>query len=239
MALLFDYHGPLTLASLEAAGVSPGWRCLEVGPGGGDITRWLVERVAPDGRVVAVDLETRWIEPLAGGRIDVRRGDFAQMDLGYGAFDLVVAQMLLLHLPDPAHACRRFVDLAAPGGQIVLHDADFRSVGLTGASVLEAQGLAAMTDVMQAAGVDTDLGPRLATLVTAAGATVEHIESQPCVSEEDGRLAAEVTAITLDRFRARSQVATDALDAAISALRDPTRPFTGPTRWLVRAHAPR
>ena len=107
MALLFAYHGPLTLTGLEAAGVTSGWRCLEVGAGGGDITRWLANRVAPRGSVVAVDLETRWLEPLTGSSVDIRRGDFTTPELDRHRFDVVVAQMLLLHLPDPAAACRR------------------------------------------------------------------------------------------------------------------------------------
>jgi hypothetical protein len=29
MALLHEFHGPLTVAQLEAAAVKPGWRCLD------------------------------------------------------------------------------------------------------------------------------------------------------------------------------------------------------------------
>ena len=235
MALLFAYHGPLTLTGLQSAGVESGWRCLEIGAGGGDITRWLADRVTPNGSVVAVDLETRWLEPLAGGLVDVRRGDFNELDMGTSAFDVVVAQMLLLHLPDAAQACRRFVQLAAAGSQLVIQDADFRQVALPDASPLEAQGLAVMADVMRNAGVDIALGPKLADLLNAAGATVEQLESRPCVTPSDERLAAEITAITLDRFRPRADAPAKAIDAAVSALNDTSRRFTGPTRWLVRA----
>jgi SAM-dependent methyltransferase len=82
MALLFAYHGWLTIEVLEAAGVSRGWRCLEVGAGGGDITRWLAKMVTPGGSVVAVDLETRWIESLTSDVVEVRRGDFGKLDFG-------------------------------------------------------------------------------------------------------------------------------------------------------------
>jgi SAM-dependent methyltransferase len=47
-----------TIAELEARGVGPGWRCLEVGAGGGSIALWLADRVAPGGAVVATDLDT-------------------------------------------------------------------------------------------------------------------------------------------------------------------------------------
>lgn len=38
---------------LDAIGVDTGWRCLEVGAGGGSVVRWLSERVGAKGHVVA------------------------------------------------------------------------------------------------------------------------------------------------------------------------------------------
>ncbi len=235
MALLFAYHGASTIEVLEAAGVSSGWRCLEIGAGGGDITRWLANRVAPGGSVVAVDLETHWLEPIADEVVEVRRGDFGQLNFGRAGFDLVVAQMLLLHLPDPAAACRRFVELTAPAGQIVIHDADFTPVALGNATASEAAGLAVMPEVMRSAGIDLALGPKVAGLLEAAGATVEQVDTRPGDTVEDGRLAGEVSAITIERFRDRTHVPDAAIEAAAAALRDPDRQVTGPTRWVVRA----
>ncbi len=234
MTLLFAYHGGVTIEVLEAAGVSRGWRCLEIGAGGGDITRWLSKRVAPGGSVVAVDLETYWLEPLASELVEIRRGDFGQLEFGRARFNLVVAQMLLLHLPNPAEACRRFVELTAPAGQIVIHDTDFTALALAGATASEAAGLAVMPDVMSAAGVDLALGPRLADLLEAAGAKIEQVETRPCTAE-DGPITKEISAITIERFRVRTEVTDRAIDAALAALRDPERQLTGPTRWVVRA----
>ncbi|MFN2465521.1 MAG: class I SAM-dependent methyltransferase [Candidatus Dormibacteria bacterium] len=235
MELLFAYHGALTIQALEAAGVSDGWRCFEIGAGGGDITRWLANRVVPGGTVVAVDLETHWLEPLNGDVIDVRRGDFCRLDFGPRSFDLVVAQMLLLHLPDPAEACRRCVQLTAPAGQIVIHDADFTALTLPDATTDEADGLAVMVDVMRAAGIDVALGPKVPDLLQASGASIEQVERRPADSGGDARIAAEISAITIDRFRDRTKVPGASIDAAISALRDPNRRIIGPTRWVVRA----
>jgi len=44
--------------------VGDGWRCLEVGGGGGSITEWLCRRVGPTGRVVATDINTRFLDAL-------------------------------------------------------------------------------------------------------------------------------------------------------------------------------
>ena len=53
---------PVTHERLAGLGVGPGWRCLEVGAGGGAVAFWLAKRVAPDGLVVATDLETDFLE---------------------------------------------------------------------------------------------------------------------------------------------------------------------------------
>jgi SAM-dependent methyltransferase len=235
MALLYAYHGQLTIEVLQSAGVSRGWRCLEVGAGGGDITRWLAKTVTPGGAVVAIDLETRWIEALASDVVDVRRGDFGTLDLAPASFDLIVAQMLLLHLPNPADASRRFIELCGPAGQIVIQDTDFTTLALNNASASEAAGLSVMPDVMRAAGVDLSLGPKLADLLAAAGATIEQMETRPTSGHDETRIAAE---ITIERFRDRTDVPAEAIDAVLAALRDPQRKLTGPTRWVVRARVP-
>lgn len=165
MALLFAYHGGVTTQLRRASGVSSGWRCLEVGAGGGEITRWLADQVGPDGGMVAVHLETRWVESLADDVVTVCRGDFTQLELSHGSFDLVVAQMLLLHLPNPERACQRSVELAAPNGQVVIHDADFTPLALADATETEAAGLAVMSAVMLTAGVDIALEPKVAGLL--------------------------------------------------------------------------
>lgn len=100
---------------------------------------------------------------------------------------------------------------------------------------LEAAGLAVRPDVMKAAGVDVVLGPKVAGLLEDAGAVVEQVRSRPARTREDDRVAAEISAITIERFRGRTGLPDEAIDAALAALRDPGRRFTGPTRWVIRA----
>ncbi len=54
LACLEQAVDPRSIRQLAALGVTRGWTCLDVGAGGGSITRWLARRVAPDGRVVAM-----------------------------------------------------------------------------------------------------------------------------------------------------------------------------------------
>lgn len=238
MALLERFHGPLTVEHLEGL-VQPGWRCLEAGAGGGEMTTWLAERVGPGGSVLAVDLETHWLDALRSDVIDVRALDVTTETIEGGPFDLVLARMLLLHLPDPLAACCRLLATARDGATVVIQDADFSPLALEGASAVEQEGLRTMTDVMAAAGVDLAFGPRLPGVLEAAGAEIVNIESSESPGRSDG-LAARICVLTIERFRERSLsmgASPDAIDAAIAGLQDPGRAFTGPTQWIVHAHA--
>jgi hypothetical protein len=57
---LFD---PVTIGNPSATGVRAGWRCLEVGAGGGSVAGWLAARAGPEGHVLATDVNPRWLAP--------------------------------------------------------------------------------------------------------------------------------------------------------------------------------
>lgn len=117
-------NDPATIAHFEHAGVGPGWRCLEVGGGAGSITRWLCARVGPEGRVVATDLDVRFLEEIDEPNLEVRRHDVLEDELEREAFDLVHARFLLEHLPRYREALTRMVDALDAGGWIVVEDVD-------------------------------------------------------------------------------------------------------------------
>jgi len=120
---------PGTIRHLADRGVGAGWRCLEIGGGGGSIAAWLSERVGPTGRVLATDIDTRFLEPLVADHpnLEVRRHDIAVEDLPEGAFDLVHARMVLEHLPGRDAALGRMAGALAAGGWLVVESIDFRT----------------------------------------------------------------------------------------------------------------
>ena len=59
LRLIEQASDPTTFAHLDRIGVGAGWRCLEVGAGGGSVAAWLGERVGPTGHVLALDLDLR------------------------------------------------------------------------------------------------------------------------------------------------------------------------------------
>jgi SAM-dependent methyltransferase len=121
---LFD---PGTIRQLDARGVAPGWRCLEVGAGGGSIAEWMCDRVGPDGSVVATDLDTRWVAKLSQSNLEVRVHDLLEDDLPDGEFDLVHTRLLLAWLPDPRVGIERLIAALKPGGLLLAEEIDFAS----------------------------------------------------------------------------------------------------------------
>ena len=75
LSLLESVWDPGTTARLTALGVAAGWRCLELGAGGGSITRWLCDRVGPTGVVTAVDLEPHFLEVDPRPNLEIHRHD--------------------------------------------------------------------------------------------------------------------------------------------------------------------
>lgn len=122
LELLEQCLDPITTRSLDAIGVEPGWRCLEVGGGGGSVTRMLCERVGPAGRVAAVDLDTRFLEEIRHENLDVFRQDVVAEGLPGTGFDLIHTRMLLVHLPTREKFLEELVAALRPGGWLLVEE---------------------------------------------------------------------------------------------------------------------
>jgi ubiquinone/menaquinone biosynthesis C-methylase UbiE len=117
-----------TIRHLEDRGISEGWRCWEVGGGGGSITSWLANRVGPTGHVVVTDIDPRFLEPLAAQNVEVRTHNIVTDTLPDSIFDLIHARLVLVHLPEREKVLTRLVSALKPGGWLV--DEEFDSVSL-------------------------------------------------------------------------------------------------------------
>ncbi|PNG21375.1 class I SAM-dependent methyltransferase [Streptomyces cahuitamycinicus] len=167
-------YDPVTLPRLAAAGVGPGWHCLEVGAGGGSIARWLAGRVAPGGSVLATDLDPRDLAP--GPRLEVAALDVARDPLPEAAYDLVMARLVLQHLPTRDAVLHKLVRALKPGGllQIDELDASYEPPLLTPdaqAEALYVRFLRAKTAALRAAGGDPQWGRKVPAALRAAGLT--------------------------------------------------------------------
>jgi SAM-dependent methyltransferase len=158
-----------TIKHLEATGIGQGWRCLEIGAGGGSIAGWLGDRVGATGSVVATDVDLQRLGDL-GAPVEVRRHNIAREGLESAAYDLVHCRLVLQHLTEPVVALHKMATAVAPGGWLVVEEGDFGLLELAGAAESPRASIV-LRDVFTrwaAAGViDSYLGRRLPGLVGA------------------------------------------------------------------------
>ena len=165
-------HDPTTFRHLEARGVKDGWRCLEVGGGGGSVVTWLSQRVGRTGRVVVTDIDIHHLTHLNQANVEFRQHDIVRDALEEGAFDLVYTRLVLQHIPERAQALQRMLAALKPGGWVVIEDYDAETdlsdpARYPGEQRIDAWIVAAR--LMTARGVDLRFGRRVVGLLKATG----------------------------------------------------------------------
>ncbi|HMG41295.1 MAG TPA: methyltransferase domain-containing protein [Acidimicrobiales bacterium] len=110
--------------------LAPGRRLLDVGCGPGTLTVDLASRVAP-GAVVAVDIADdvlpearRHAAEQGADNVELVAGDFRELGLAEGSFDVAHAHQVLQHLVDPVGALAAMARLVRPGGVVAARDGD-------------------------------------------------------------------------------------------------------------------
>ena len=227
---------PATADFLTRVGVAPGWRCLDVGCGGGQVTIALARAVGPSGRVVGIDTDedvlqiARRTAQRAGVRAEFISAD-ASEPLERDAFDLVYARLVLSHLADPVGALSAMRAAVRVDGRVAVEDL------FTGTlrSDPPSRALDRLQDVysatVRAHGGDPTIGPRLWALLTVAGledvseVTVEN----PMERVEDKLFLAELVDTMREGMLASGAATPSELDeiraGVESAARDPLRVF--------------
>jgi SAM-dependent methyltransferase len=231
---------PGTRRHLDAVGVSAGWRCLEVGGGGGAIAQWLCRRVGESGSIVATDLDTRFLDALEEPNLRSLRHDVRTDALPEAYFDLIHSRLVLEHLPERGDVLRRLVAALRPGGWIVIEDLDchalfadpprlFRYAGDgTTPAVRVWQGI---VRVMQHAGFDGEFGYRLPGELLSLGLDDVGGELRAPVFR-GGSPSVAAHRFTLEHMRASLLdlgLTEDELDREIAALDDPRALFSLPS----------
>src|SRR5438876_6424728 len=154
------YRRPLATA-LDRLGLREGWRCVDVGAGGGDVSVALAEVVGRDGRVYAVDSD-----PTARDEVARAAAAHAQVIAITQAgedlllpepVDLAFCRFLLMYVDDPVLVLRRMGAATRAGGWVVAQE-PITSAGRVGGTAL------AMPDVPR-----PDVGADLPALVRDAG----------------------------------------------------------------------
>jgi SAM-dependent methyltransferase len=223
LALMSQLLDPMHRRHIDEVGVGPGTQALEVGCGNGSISAWLGQRTAPDGRVVALDLDLSLIDTDAT-TVEFRQGDILAGPVEREGFDLVTARAVLHHLPDAQAAIANLVASVRGGGAILLIEPDFLPVSI--AEPFEIRrfwtGWLAWS---RKQGIDYMIGRRLPRLLTALGLEQIAATAETALYNGGSPWAQywQQTVIELrDRMAAHGDVDQRSIDAFLAHCADPS-----------------
>ena len=130
---------------LDGAAVSPGDRLADVGAGTGLLTLAAVERVGPDGDVLAFDISVDALEELrahaTAPNISYFVGSADVLPLPDASVDVIVTRSVLIYVDDKAEVAREFARVLRGGGRVSLFEPiNSRNLRLTDALDLSPLG---------------------------------------------------------------------------------------------------
>jgi SAM-dependent methyltransferase len=130
----------------------------------------LAERVAPTGTVVALDIDTRFLEPLAAPQLETVALDVTEHPLPPGGFDLVHARLLLEHLPARGDVLGNMIEATRPGGWVLVEDFDWATaLVIDPPSDVHRRVACGIRSVLTRHGYDPHYGRSLPRRLSAAG----------------------------------------------------------------------
>ena len=249
LRLLSEVVAPSTRAFLAEVGIPAGASCLDVGCGGGDVTRELARAAGSEGRALGVDLDAV--------KVEIARREAAEQGIANAAFDthdvrswapeeyfdLVYARFLLTHLSDPLSllaALRRHV---RPGGVLAVEDIDFRGHFSEPDCPAVHRYVDVYSESVRRRGGDPNIGPRLPALLREAGFhDVRMRLAHPAGSETKLKLLAAVTleniaeAVLADRLMGEDELAA-VIEELHAFAREPHTILGGPRIFQVWGRA--
>ncbi|MEU3771957.1 methyltransferase domain-containing protein [Streptomyces sp. NPDC032472] len=156
---------------LDAAGIEPGERVLDVGCGAGATTRLAARAAGPQGSALGLDLSGPMLERARAsaaregiGNVRFEQGDAQVHPLPRGSFDLAISRFGVMFFTDPAAAFANIAAALRPGGRVAL----LAAAEPEGNEWLTA--LAALGDLLPLEGFGTAGGPGMFSLADPGAA---------------------------------------------------------------------
>ncbi|WP_434448418.1 class I SAM-dependent methyltransferase [Lentzea sp. E54] len=211
-----------TFARVEQLGIADGWRCLEVGGGGGSVATWLADVVAPSGHVTVTDIDVSRLEER--DNITVLEHDVVSNILPGNAFDLVHARVVLFHLPARDAVLRKLRDSLRPGGWLVLEEFDCLPLEVLAAAPDDAKLIMrvknALLTLLDQAGAELAWGARIERALLDAG--LNDVSGSREVQEwEGGSAGCRLLATTARKVRAKLPLSDDEFDRYLRLMASP------------------
>ncbi len=214
---------PVSRDVLSRLGLERGWRCAEVGAGGGSLALWLADRVGDTGQVVATDLDPGHLIALEAPNLQVLQHDLTTEDPPAEPFDLVHTRLVIEHLADPEDALTRLTGWVRPGGWLVVEAGDWSTrYAITSSAVFEA-ALVAVQSFLASAGFAPMFGRRLPGLFRSQGLVDAGCEARSRMLK-GGTPEMEFFTLTIERVRtamvAAGLISDDEVAAALTVSAD-------------------
>ena len=222
---------------LDRIGVGPGWRCLDLGCGPGDMIPLLRERVGATGHVVGVDRDAVFLEHARKvhdhANVELVQGDVYRTGLPDGSFDLVHVRFVAGTAGGVEPLLRETTRLARPGGIVAFQEPDIATLNCYPPHPAWDRLKGVLEEAFLCVGADVRLAQRLYQLVRRAGG--ENVHYRPfLIGVRSGDPMTDFVPATVEAVRGtlveKRLIALDELDAALTACRahlaDPETVFT-------------
>jgi SAM-dependent methyltransferase len=223
LRLLEGTCDPFSTRCLRQLGIQPGWRCLEVGAGAGSIAGWLADQAGASS-VTATDLTVEHLGELAARGVRVLAHDITTDPPPEQGYDLIHVRNVLVHLRQRHEVVARLASWLAPGGWLVVQDAD-SDPDLINHPAVRASRVAFIRLLTERIGTDFHGWAKTLPLPLEAAGLVDATVEGQLRSVRGGTALARLGQLNLRRLGAQiveaGLLSAQELDAADSAFGDP------------------
>jgi len=243
---LAEHSDPATHRRVQRLGPCEGWHCFELGFGSGSIAVWLSQQVGPRGRVLAVDLDPRFLAGKAVPNLEVRQQDITREPQPEGTFDFAHVRLVLMHLPQREQVLEQLAASLKPGGWLLVEEHEsFPALLEKGVPPAYPRLWEAMFEAGHRRGMDGAWARKVPGLLRKLG--LEQVGTDVDVPFfQGGSPAAEFWRLTAEQLQpqmeAHGLLTRQALVEATTLMRDPSAWLFGPAMvatWGRRPANPR
>ncbi len=193
LQILEQVSDPASRRRILGTGITTGWQCLEVGAGAGSIMKWMSKIVGESGKVVAVDVDTRFVEDTSLRNVEMIKGDIKRISLDSNSFNLIHIRNVLIHIVDCQATLAKMIDLLKPNGWLVIEEPDFSAAKFISGTTEEQQSVdkvnQAIWQMFKDQGKDYALGIKLPAILQRLGLKQLQIENDVPISTGDSDIA--------------------------------------------------